>query len=302
MASAHTIAIIPQGSKHQYWKAIHAGVNKAANDLKVRGTGVEIVWKAPWREDTREEQVKIVRDFIKSGIQGIVLAPYNSDALAAPVEEAARAGISTVVIDSALDTCETVSFIASDNEKAGAIAADRMAKLLNNQGAVLLLRYKEGSVSTNDRVKGFMSRLKQIAPNMEIILAGDFTGNTSYAAMHACMNLLSHHINRVQGIFTLNEASTAGMLMALQGIQKAGKVTLVGFDSSDIYLDALRYKQLHGLVVQDPFRMGELAVKTMADHLAGKPVQKRVDTGVTMVTPENMDMPDAKRVLNPPLA
>jgi ribose transport system substrate-binding protein len=116
------------------------------------------------------------------------------------------------------------------------------------------------------------------------------------------MDLLSHHISQVQGIFTLNEASTAGMLMALQGIQKAGKVALIGFDSSDIYLEAMRYKQLHGLVVQDPFRMGDLAVRTMVDHLTGKPVQKRVDTGVTMVTPENMDMPDAKRLLNPPLA
>jgi ribose transport system substrate-binding protein len=302
MTSVRTIAVVPQGSKHQYWKAVHAGVNQAAYDLKMHGTGIDIVWKAPWREDTREEQVQIVRGFIKSGIGGIVLAPFNSGALAAPVEEAARAGIPTVVIDSALDSRETVSFIASDNEKAGAIAADRMAKVLDNKGAVLLLRYKEGSASTNERARGFMGRLKQLAPNMEIILAGDFAGNTSYAARQACLDLLAQHINRVQGIFTLNEASTAGMLMALQGIQKAGKVALVGFDSSDIYLEAMRYKQLHGLVVQDPFRMGDLAVRTMADHLAGKPVQKRVDTGVVMVTPENMEMPDAKRVLNPPLA
>lgn len=302
MASVRTIAVVPQGSKHQHWKAVHAGVNQAAQDLKQHGVAVDVVWKAPWREDTREEQVQIVRGFIKSGIQGIVLAPYNSEALAAPVDEAAHAGIPTVVIDSAVNSRQTVSFIASDNEKAGAIAADRMATLLDGKGSVLLLRYKDGSASTNDRAKGFMQRLKQAAPDVEIILAGNFAGNTSYAARQACADLLSHHIDRIQGIFTLNEASTAGMLMALQGIQKAGKVVLVGFDSSDVYLEALRHKQLHGLVVQDPFRMGDLAVRTMVDHLTGKPVQKRMDTGVTMVTPENMDMPDAKRVLNPPLA
>jgi ribose transport system substrate-binding protein len=302
MPSTRTIAVIPQGSKHQHWKAVHAGVNKATYDLKAHGATVDVVWKAPWREDTREEQVQLVREAVKSGAHGIVLAPYSSSALAAPVEEAARAGVPTVVIDSAVSSQEIVSFIASDNEKAGAIAGDRMAELLGGKGTVLLLRYKEGSASTNDRARGFMTRMKQVSPNTEVILAGDFAGNTSYAARQACAELLSHHIHRVQGIFTVNEASTAGMLMALQGIQKAGKVALVGFDSSDVYLEAIRYRQLQGLVVQDPFRMGDLAVRTMVDHLTGKPVQKRVDTGVTMVTPDNMDMPDAKRVLNPPLA
>jgi len=302
MASVRTIAVIPQGSKHYYWKAVHAGVNKAAQDLKGQGTAIDILWKAPWREDTREEQVQIVREFIKSGIQGIVLAPYNSEALAAPVDEAAHSGIPTVVIDSAVASQKTVSFIASDNEKAGAVAADRMVRLLDGKGRVLLLRYLEGSASTNDRAKGFMARLKQIAPGIEIVLAGDFAANTSYAARQACVNLLSEHANHIQGIFALNEASTAGMLMALQGIQKAGKILLIGFDSSDVCIEAMRHKQLHGLVVQDPFRMGDLAVRAMADHLAGKSVPSRVDTGVTMVTLDNMDLPDTKRILSPPLA
>ncbi len=254
------IAAVPQGSTHRYWKAVHAGVNKAAHDLKAHGVTVDIAWKGPWREGNHEEQIEIVRGFIKSDVKGIVLAPFNSRALVAPVEEAASAGIPTIVIDSALDSLRIVSFIASDNEKAGAVAADRMAGLLGGKGTVLLLRYE------------------------------------------ASADLVARHAEQIQGIFTTNESSTAGMLMALQSMQKAGKMVLVGFDSSDVYLDAMRYKQLHGLVVQDPFRMGELAVKTIVDHLDGKPVQKRVDTGVTMVTPENMDTPDAKRLLHPPLA
>ena len=153
MAATRTIAVVPQGSKHHYWKAVHAGVNQAADELKALGASVNVVWKAPWREDTRDEQVEIVRGFIKSGVQGIVLAPFNSEALAAPVEDAARAGIPTVVIDSAVGSREAISFIASDNEKAGAIGADRMARLLDGKGAVLLLRYKEGSASTNERAK-----------------------------------------------------------------------------------------------------------------------------------------------------
>jgi len=295
------IAAVPQGSTHRYWKAVHAGVNKAAHDLKAHGVTVDIAWKGPWREGNHEEQIGIVRDFIKSDVQGIVLAPFNSRALVAPVEEAASAGIPTIVIDSALDSPRIVSFIASDNEKAGAVAADRMAGLLGGKGKVLLLRYEQGSASTNERTKGFVERIKQVYHGMEVISPDDYAGTTREAARQASADLVARHAEQIQGIFTTNESSTAGMLMALQSMQKAGKMVLVGFDSSDVYLDAMRYKQLHGLVVQDPFRMGELAVKTIVDHLDGKPVQKRVDTGVTMVTPENMDTPDAKRLLHPPL-
>ena len=295
------IAVVPQGSTHRYWKAIHAGVNKAAHDLKVHGVPVDIAWKGPWREGNHEEQIEIVRGFIKSDVQGIVLAPFNSRALVAPVEEAAGAGIPTIVVDSALDTRQIVSFIASDNEIAGAIAADHMAGLLAGKGKVLLLRYEQGSASTIERAKGFVGRIQQVYHGMEVISPEHYAGTTREAARQASADLLAQHAEQIQGIFTTNESSTAGMLMALQGMQKAGKAVLVGFDASDVYLDAMRYKQLHGLVLQDPFRMGELAIKTIVDHLEGKPVQKRVDTGVTMVTSENMDTPDAKRLLHPPL-
>lgn len=301
MEPLHTIAVVPQGSTHRYWKAIHAGVNKATSDLKARGIPIKLEWKGPWREGEHGEQLQIVRGFIKSGAQGIVLAPFDSRALVAPVEEAASAGIPTVVIDSALDSRQIVSFIGSDNEKAGAVAADRMAGLLGGKGKVLLLRYEKGSASTNDRAKGFVDRLAQTYHGMEVVSPDHYAGTTREAARQASADLLARHAEQIQGIFTTNESSTAGMLMALQGVQKAGKVVLVGFDSSDVYLDAMRYKQLHGLVVQDPFRMGELAVKTIVDHLSGKSVPKRVDTGVTMVTPENMDEPVAKKLLHPPL-
>jgi len=91
------------------------------------------------------------------------------------------------------------------------------------------------------------------------------------------------------------------MLLALQDINKAGKVIFVGFDASDTFVEAMRNKQLHGVVVQNPFNMGYLGVKTMVDHLLGKPVQKRIDTGVTMVTPQNLETPEVQTLLHPPL-
>jgi ribose transport system substrate-binding protein len=295
------LAIIPQGSLQSYWKAIHAGAIKAETDLIQMGMSVRVAWKAPVREDDRDEQAKIVEGFVKQKVQGIVLAPFDSRALVGPVEAAARAEIPTVVVDSALETPQIVSFIATDNKRGGALAADRMGELLSGSGSVLVLRYQEGSASTEDREKGFAQRLRQAFPNMKLIMPTEFAGATRDSAKRAAVSLLAQYGDDLRGVFTPNESSTAGMLMALSAAQKAGKVVLVGFDSSDVYVDSLRHKQLHGLVVQDPFRMGELAVKTLVDHLTGKTVPKRIDTGSTMVTLDNMDRPEIKKLLRPPL-
>jgi len=296
-----TIAVIPQGSTHEYWKSIHAGAVKAVRDLAEKGVKVDIIWKGPLREDDREQQTQVVEGFISQGVQGIVLAPFDSHALVRPVEEAARAGIPTVVVDSALDSSQIVSYIATDNRKGGALAADCMGELLHGKGTVLLLRYQEGSASTQAREEGFVERLRSAYPGVRLISSNQYAGPTRDTAKRASENLLTRYAEQVQGIFTPNESSTAGMLLALQDIQKAGKVVFIGFDSSDTFVEAMRRRELQGIVVQDPFRMGELGIRTIVDYLQGRPIEKRVDTGATLVTPANMDTPEVQRLLHPPL-
>ena len=137
---ALSIAVIPKGTTHEFWKAIHAGAVKAERELTAAGTPVTITWKGPLREDDREQQVQVVEGFVSQNVSGIVIAPLDERALVRPIEEAKRAGIPTIVIDSGLDTKEIVSFVATDNVKGGELAADRMGELLKGQGKVLLLR------------------------------------------------------------------------------------------------------------------------------------------------------------------
>src|SRR5215469_2181871 len=301
-AKSYTIAVIPQGSTHEYWKSIHAGALKAAQELKSQGVAVNIIWKAPLREDDREQQTQVVEGFISQNVSGIVLAPFDSHALVRPVEEAAAAGIPTLVVDSGLDSQKIISFVATDNKKGGALAADQMGKLLNGKGKVLLLRYQEGVASTHARENGFVEELKTAYPGIELISSNQFAGPTRETAKQTSENLLTRYAGQVQGVFTPNESSTAGMLLALQDINKAGKVAFIGFDASDTFLDAMRNKQLQGIVVQNPFRMGDLGVRIMVDHLQGKSVEKRIDTGVMLVTAENMESPESQQLLHPPLS
>jgi len=295
-----TVAVIPKGTSHEFWKSIHAGSIKAAREFSSAGHEVEVIWKGPLREDDREQQIQVVEGFTSQGVNGIVLAPLDNRALVRPVEEAKNAGVPTVIIDSALDSNSIVSFVATDNRKGGMLAADRLGELLGGKGKVILLRYAEGSASTQDREDGFLQEIKKY-PNVELISTDQYAGATRDTAKRASENLLNRFGDEVQGIFCPNESTTAGMLSALQDIGKAGKVMFVGFDTSQSFIDAMRAKQLHGIVVQNPFNMGYLGVRTMVESLQGKPAEKRIDTGVTMITPDNLDAADTQALLHPPL-
>lgn len=296
-----TIAVVPKGTSHEFWKSIHAGSIKAARELSTGGKEVEIIWKGPLREDDREQQIQVVEGFTAQNVSGIVLAPLDDRALARPVEEAKTAGVPTVIIDSALQSNAIVSFVATDNRKGGMLAADRLGELLGGKGKVILLRYAEGSASTQEREDGFLQAMKQRYPNIQLISTDQYGGFSRDTAKRAAENLLNRFGDEVQGIFCPNESTTAGMLSALQDIGKAGKIMFVGFDTSQIFIDAMRAKQLHGIVVQNPFNMGYLGVRTMFESLQGKLVDKRIDTGVTMVTPDNLDAAETQALLHPPL-
>jgi len=296
-----TIAVIPKGTTHEFWKSIHAGAIKAARELSAQGTEVEVIWKGPLREDDREQQIQVVEGFISQGVNGLVLAPLDNRALVRPVEEAQRAGLPTVVIDSGLDSNKIVSFVATDNRKGGRLAADRLGELMGGKGKALLLRYQEGSASTEEREAGFLEEMKAKYPAIEVLPSEQYAGATRDTAKTASETLLNRFGDQLQGIFTPNESSTAGMLLALQDINKAGKIMFVGFDSSDTFVNAMNAKQLHGFVVQNPFYMGYLGVRTMVEQLQGKNVDKLIDTGVEMITPENLSTAKTQALLKPPI-
>jgi ribose transport system substrate-binding protein len=297
-----TIAVVPKGTTHEFWKSIHAGAVQAAQELNAAGDSVRLIWKGPIREDDRDMQVQVVEGFIGQGVQGIVLAPLDRRALVRPVEEARKAGVPTVIIDSGLETDSIVSYVATDNYKGGTLAADRLGEVLNGKGNVLLLRLQEGSASTEARELGFLERLKERFPGITVVSSDQHAGPTRETAKRASENLLNRFGGNLQGIFTVNESSTIGMLLALQDMGKAGKVKFVGFDASQVLVDAMRAHQLDGIVVQNPMRMGYLGVKTIVAQLRGQPFEKHVDTGVTVVTPETIDQPEMQVLLNPHLA
>jgi ribose transport system substrate-binding protein len=296
-----TIAVIPKGTSHVFWQSIHAGAKKAAAEL-----GVDIIWRGPIREDDRDSQVSEVEGFISRGVSGIVLAPLDESALMQPVANAKQAGIPVVIIDSGLKGDAYASFVATDNEKGGRVGGEQLAKVLGGKGKVVLLRYAEGSDSTNKREQGFLDVMKE-HKGIQVVSANQYGGADVEGAYKKAEAMLSNYKRPdgslgLDGIFCPNESTAFGMLRVLQDNGWAGKVRFVGFDSSDNLAKGLKSGHIDGLVLQDPVRMGYLGVKTMAAHLLGQPVEKRVDTGVHLATRENMDTPEMKELLQPDLA
>jgi ribose transport system substrate-binding protein len=294
------IAVIPKGSTHEFWKSIHAGAIKASRELNV-----DIIWKGPLKEDDREAQIKVVEDLVSRGVSGIVLAPLDDTALRPSVANAKNSGIPVVLVDSGLKSEDYISFVATDNYKGGHMAGEYLCKLLNGKGKAIMLRCMVGSASTLEREAGWLDAIKD-CKDIQVMSDNQYGGITTESAYEVGENLLSRFKNpdgslQIDGIFASNESTTFGMLRALQDGGWAGKVHFVGFDSSTKLIEALSAGQLDGLILQNPFQMGYWGVKTIVAYLNKQPIEKRVDTGETLVTKENMDKPEIKELLAPDL-
>jgi ribose transport system substrate-binding protein len=299
MSQELKIAVLPRSSFFRFWKVFCAGVKQAESDLLGAGIPLAVQCDAPVHDDDWRLQADILEKFVRQDVHGIVIAPCHSQELVGPVEAAAKANIPTVVVDSPLETARMISFVGTDNRKAGTLAAHHMGEYLDGRGSALVLRYQKGSRSTEEREDSFIQHMRQAYPEVAIISPEEYTGSTRDSARRLSERLLAQYGSRLQAVFTPNEPSTAGMLMALQSSSLVDTVKLFGFDASDLYMDFVRRGKIQAVVVQNPFRMGELSVKTLVDRLQGRTVPATIDTGATLVTPNNIDELGIQLLLNP---
>ena len=297
--STPRIAVVPKGTTHEFWKSVHAGALKASRELDV-----EVVWKGPLREDDLKAQIDVVQSFTAQGVSGIVVAPLSDKGLVSAVSQATRAKIPVVIFDSDLQGHDFTSFVATDNFAAGKLAAEELAKLLGDKGNVIVLRYNEGSASTQNRENGFLDAIKKHT-SIKVKSDNQYGGATTESAHQASENLLAAMQaaqGGVDGIFCPNESTTFGMLLALEKQGLAGKLKFVGFDASAKLVEAVRQGHMDGLVLQNPFQMGYLAVATMSRHLRGEAVDARIDTGATFVGKHNLERPEIRDLIAPDLS
>jgi ribose transport system substrate-binding protein len=287
------IGVVSKGQAHQFWQTVHAGADAAGKEFQV-----DILWNGPAEETDFGRQIEIVDSMTSRRVNALAIAPVERKALVQSVERAVKSGIPVTVYDSGLEFNDYVSFVATNNYQAGELAAREMGRQLNGKGTVIALNHMPGSASSMDRERAFQVTLSKEFPNIRIV--GEQYGMGDRAkVLAAAENLLTAH-PEVNGMFASAESSSFGAVRALKARHLNGKVKLVAFDFTPDLISALEDGTVSALVVQDPFRIGYEAVKTLAQKLKGETPPRTLDLSARVVTKPDLQDADVRRMLTPP--
>jgi len=293
-ARAGEIAVIVKTVNSTFWQNVQKGADAA---MKEAGAGNTMTFQGPAAESAIADQVNMVENAVNRGVAAIVLAPSDPDALVPAVKKAWEARIPVVIIDSLLGKGAEQyyqSFLSTDNRKAGELAAKALIDKVGSEGKIAIMSYVAGAGSEIGRVGGFTDYVKA---HSKLQIVGPFYSQSQMAtALNQTTDVLAAN-GDLKGIFGANEPTAIGMGRAVKQAGKSGKVVAVGFDGNQDLQEFVKDGTLTAIAVQGSFQMGELGVKTVSRLLKKEKVDKLVDTGVVLVTKDNIDKPEAKNVL-----
>lgn len=286
------IAVIPKGRAHVFWQSVHAGAVKAAQE-----NNLDVEWNGPATETDLTGQLQIVEAMINRRVDAIALAPIDRKALVNVVERATKQSIPVIIFDSGIDTEAFVAQVATDNYKAGELAAQRMGEILAGKGKIAIVAVQAGAASTMAREQGFEDFIRKNHPNIQIV--DKRYGDAEVAkSLRVAENMLTAYPDII-AFFASNESSTVGAAQALKA--RSSKIRLVGFDAGPTLEADLRSGVIDSLVVQHPFKMGYEAVLSAVKSFRGEKVSKIQNLAPRLVTRDNIDQPEVQEQLNPDL-
>jgi len=293
-AEPYKVAFIPKGATHVFWKEMARGAEDVAKALNV-----DMVWRGPTTEDDVEAQNSIMGIYIRSRYHGLIIAPDSQTLLTKTIADAVKEGMKIVVVDSPLsaNNPNPYPYVGTNNEQAGALAAKQVAADYPKARKVLVFRYSESHGSTSERERGFITTIKKLLPKAEVN-ASFYSGVTVEGADAKLQEILGREAD-FDVVFTPNESGTEGAIKALKALKLSDKVSHYGFDFSVSINEALISGALRGVVIQDPYLMGQQAMKFMLDAIEKRPVPLKLHTPALMVTAKNIASATVKAKTDP---
>ncbi|MCA9264016.1 MAG: substrate-binding domain-containing protein [Planctomycetales bacterium] len=285
-----TIAVIPKSVGGDFWETVEQGAVEAAAEMDV-----DMKWEGTLTETEIAEQNRIIENMLNLGVDGMAIAPLNAKATWRPIESVLDAGLPVVIFDSAVQGDGFDSFVATNNLQGGVLAGQHMAEIVGTEeGKVFILRFLQGTGSTEARAEGFVQAAESAGLN---IVADTYPEDgTTAGAKKTATNYLERYVQGdkldLEGIFACNLVTALGMSAALDDLRKSGievHAKFIGFDTSPELLKGLHNGEIDALISQDPRRMGYLAVETLVKRLRGEEVESFIDTGVEVVTKERLE-------------
>jgi ribose transport system substrate-binding protein len=284
------IPVISKGFQHQFWQAVRQGAEKAAKDFNVK-----ITFEGPETESQVDKQIEMLQAALDKKPAALCFAALDSKAANPLLERAKAANIPVVGFDSGVDSDIPVTTAATDNLAAAGLAADKMAEMIGDSGEVALVVHDQTSRTGIDRRDGFLNRMKEKHPNITIVDT-QYGGGDQLKSTDLAKAIIQAHPN-LKGIFGANEGSIIGVLNAVKETNMEGKIVVIGYDSGQQQIDAIKAGTEAGAITQDPIGIGYKCVEAAVKALKGEQLPKTIDTGFHWYDKTNIDSPDIAPLL-----
>ncbi|MCS7242115.1 ABC transporter substrate-binding protein [Candidatus Caldatribacterium sp.] len=284
------IPMISKGFQHQFWQAVKQGAEQAAKDY-----GVTITFEGPESEAMVDKQIDMVQAALAKKPDALCLAALDAKALIPYVEQAHAMGIPVVCFDSGVESDIPVTTVATDNLKAAAYAADKMAELIGYEGEVALVVHDQTSRTGIERRDGFVNRIKEAYPKIKIVDI-QYGGGDHLKSTDLAKAIIQAHPN-LKGIFGANEGSAIGVINAVRELGKVGQIVVIGYDSGKQQIDAIMEGVMAGAITQRPVKMGYMAVEAAIKAIKGEKLPKYIDSGFYWYDKTNINDPEIRASL-----
>ncbi len=287
----YDIALVSKGFQHQFWQAVQAGAEEKAEEL-----GVTVTFDGPASETEIDAQLQMLRSAIERQPDAIGFAALDPEACVPLYEQAEEAEIPIVEFDAGCDSDYALNISKTDSLVAGALAAEHMAELIDGEGKVAIVAHSQINSTGVERRDGFVNFMEEEYPDIEIVDIQYGDGDHLKSADIAKAMLAAHP--DMAGLYGTNEGSAIGIVNAVTELGlEPGKVTVVGFDSGQAQIDAIKSGLMAGLVTQDPMGIGRSTVESAVKAIEGEELEPVIDTGSYWVDQSNIDDEDIQAML-----
>ncbi|HLS91374.1 MAG TPA: ABC transporter substrate-binding protein [Limnochordia bacterium] len=284
------IALISKGFQHQFWQAVKLGAERAAQEFNV-----DITFEGPESESQVDRQIDMLQAALSRQPDAIAIAALDSRAVIPLLEQAHAAGIPVIGFDSGVDSDIPVTTAATDNVAAAALAADKMAELIGYEGEVAVIVHDQTSRTGIDRRDGFVNRIREAYPNIRIVDV-QYGGGDHLRSTDLAKAIIQAHPN-LKGFFGANEGSAIGVINAVMELNMAGKIVVIGYDSGQLQIQAIRSGIMAGAITQNPIGIGYEAVRAAVAAIRGEPLPEVIDTGFFWYDASNIDSDEIRPLL-----
>lgn len=277
-----TIGYATKSSTSPFWVTLNEGAVQAAKDL-----GVELVVLGPPKENDVVGQLAVIEDLVNRDVDGLIIAATDSVGVTSGVEKAQGKDIPVIAVDTSITGAEVTSFIATNNYNAASEAAKWMAEQLDGKGKIVLLNGMIAQGSGKERYEGFRDYVEENHPDMEIVFAKDCAWDDEQA-LKAMEDAVATH-EQIDGVFVGWDGAALAAHRVLTEAGRIDETMIVGFDCYPQSLKYMKEGTFEADLAQSPYKMGYKAVENAVKAAKGEAVDSVVDTGVLMVTPDNVD-------------